>query len=73
MEAFEFAANEFWVVRLKEAVPAGNYTLHLEFNGSLVGSFHLIYCEKTRLPGLFCSCEELFLFNKKKKCVLYLQ
>ncbi len=35
-EAFEYAANEFWVVRLKDEVEAGNYTLTLDFNGSLV-------------------------------------
>ncbi len=35
-EAFEYSENEFWVVRLRENVPAGNYTLNLKFEGSLV-------------------------------------
>ena len=33
--AFEYAPNEFWVIQLNDQLPAGNYTIHLEFNGSL--------------------------------------
>ena len=36
MEAFEYSPNEFWVVRLKDKVEPGNYTLNLDFKGSLV-------------------------------------
>ena len=42
-EAFEYAANEFWVVRLKEEVDAGNYTLTLNFNGSLVIKMNCLF------------------------------
>ncbi len=34
-EAFEYKANEFWVVKTKAEVPAGTYNLLLEFNGRL--------------------------------------
>ena len=30
--AFEYAPNEFWVIQLNDQLPAGNYTIHLEFN-----------------------------------------
>ncbi len=34
-EAFEYARNEFWVVKLKSQIPAGLYMLRMTFNGSL--------------------------------------
>ena len=34
--AFEHQENEYWVVIPSSPAPAGNYSLHLEFDGSLV-------------------------------------
>ena len=34
-EAFEYAPNEFWVIKLRSQIQLGLYTLHLEFDGSL--------------------------------------
>ena len=33
--AFEYQENEFWVVTPSSPAPAGNYSLYLEFDGSL--------------------------------------
>ena len=30
---FAYEPNEFWVVEPESAVPAGNYTIYMEFNG----------------------------------------
>lgn len=46
-EAFEYKDNEFWVVKLLDFVPKGNYTLKLAFEGRLdngiLGFYRSIY------------------------------
>lgn len=37
-DQFEYEPNQFWVVLPRATLNPGNYTLHLEFEGSLVGS-----------------------------------
>lgn len=37
-ESFEYAPNEFWVVRPRDTLPPGNYSLTLHFSGTLTGS-----------------------------------
>eukprot|EP00094_Tigriopus_californicus_P000336 TCALIF_00325-PA protein Name:"Similar to Enpep Glutamyl aminopeptidase (Mus musculus)" AED:0.47 eAED:0.47 QI:0/-1/0/1/-1/1/1/0/180 len=48
-EAFEFAANEFWVVQLDSEVPVGKYFLKLEFTGPLdngiLGFYKSVYVD----------------------------
>ena len=34
-QTFEYAPNEFWVVKLNSEIPAGSYMLSMAFNGSL--------------------------------------
>jgi glutamyl aminopeptidase len=34
-DTFEYAPNEFWVVKLSSQIQQGQYTLQLEFDGSL--------------------------------------
>jgi len=43
MEVIEHKPNEFLVFRTKDQVPAGNYTLHIEFGGSLTRSITGFY------------------------------
>lgn len=47
LEAFEHLPNEFWVVQLASKVNPGNYTLSLDFKGSLtkdiVGFYKSVY------------------------------
>ena len=48
--AFEYHENEFWVVTPSSPAKAGNYSLHLEFDGSLVigitGFYKSVYKNK---------------------------
>ena len=48
--AFEYHDNEFWVVTPSSPAKAGNYSLHLEFDGSLVigitGFYKSVYKNK---------------------------
>lgn len=43
MDAFEYEPNQFWVVRPRDTLRPGNYTLKLEFDGSLDGSIVGLY------------------------------
>ena len=49
-EAFEYEANQFWVVRLVTPVGPGIYRLDLEFNGrldrSILGYYKSVYRNK---------------------------
>ncbi|XP_068219694.1 glutamyl aminopeptidase-like [Palaemon carinicauda] len=42
-DAFEYEPNEFWVVRPKDTLQPQNYSLYLEFEGSLDGSIVGLY------------------------------
>lgn len=49
-DAFEYEENEFWIVQLAAAEPAGKYFLTLEFNGPLdngiLGFYRSVYTDK---------------------------
>lgn len=50
LDAFEYPENEFWVVRPQAEVPAGNYSLYLEFDGPLdngiLGFYKSVYTDE---------------------------
>lgn len=47
--AFEYAKNEFWVMIASSTIKPGQYTLHLQFRGSLtkdiVGFYRSVYTD----------------------------
>lgn len=46
-EAFDYKQNEFWIIRLRQTINSGIYSLKLNFTGSLtadiVGFYRSVY------------------------------
>jgi glutamyl aminopeptidase len=67
VEAFEYAPNEFWVVRLGSKIQQGLYTLQLEFDGSLtkdiVGFYKSSYYNSDTNQTRYKYCFFCFVFE----------
>jgi glutamyl aminopeptidase len=67
VEAFEYAPNEFWVVRLGSKIQQGLYTLQLEFDGSLtkdiVGFYKSSYYNSDTNQTRYKYCFLCFVFE----------
>jgi len=60
LEAFEYSPNEFWVVPMASKVDPGNYTLSLDFQGSLtkdiVGFYKSVYYNSDTNVSRYVNC-----------------